>query len=932
MAAVCLSALVALGDVEYIHEDARIGGKEIHCFDDAGEQVSVVLGDFKITLGKRVISGRDGVIWISTSKVGKVVRHKMVVYVEGEAKVVEPNGAVSGDETMLVTVHHDGRTLAGGAVSTRPLKNFPLYKRALGVREQARKEAPAPTGRPTERTGPPLIVAGKGTRGKPPAPTTAPAGTPQVHPVNFHADSFSSDLRDGKRTTLARGNVYLSQGDPDSDAFLELRSQSAVIYSRRIGKDGAPPVKDTRSPLATKVRPGDREVIEGVYLTGDVVIARGERYLRGPEAYYDFTADRAIVPNVVFRTVQEQRNIPIYVRAEEARVLSAREIWFRNAKVSTSDFYTPSYHIGSSEGYLRDQVPYDEQTGERLGPPNWYADLRNATYNIQGVPILWSPKFVSDFEQGHTALRKASVGRDGDLGFGAETQWHLFRLLGMIKPEGFRSYLDIGLYEKGVMAGIDTRYHRETYSGYSLLYGVIDAEGEDDFGDKRKNVNAPNQRGRATFRHKHQLPDDWILQVELSAISDRNFMEEYFPEEFHAGKEQETLIYAKKQRDNWAVTGLLQGRINRFDTQTESYPDIGFYLLGQPLAEDRLSLYSESHVGVKRWRPANFTKIPDSDALLRLDTRAEVDAPLHLGPVNVVPYAVARATYWSDEPMMGESFRPYGQVGAKAALNIWRLYPDAKSRLFDVNGLKHIVTPEMIVFFSDAGGVEPSDLFPMDPGIETHLGGMHGVTFGARQRLQTKRGPNHEIVDWMRLDLFASFLDADYPSVPSDGRFFWARPEYSMARNHLYADFEWLISDTTTLLADANIDLDRGTVARSSIGLDVQRDPRLAYYVGLRTIDDVGTAVGTFSARYKINKKYTVAFAEQYDFDHGGGTNLVTMLSLTRKWPRWYTSFFIAFDQTDGDVSFFINFWPEGIEEVRLGTGKMSPLGSSSRN
>ena len=76
----------------------------------------------------------------------------------------------------------------------------------------------------------------------------------------------------------------------------------------------------------------------------------------------------------VFRTIQEQRDIPVYIRAREARQLAARAVpkgpalrgyqWtFRDALVTTSDFYTPEYHIAAKRVYLEDTTPYDEKGG-----------------------------------------------------------------------------------------------------------------------------------------------------------------------------------------------------------------------------------------------------------------------------------------------------------------------------------------------------------------------------------------------------------------------------------------------------------------------------------------------------------------------------------------------------------------------------------------
>ncbi|GAF95918.1 unnamed protein product, partial [marine sediment metagenome] len=277
--------------------------------------------------------------------------------------------------------------------------------------------------------------------------------------------------------------------------------------------------------------------IVGVYLEEDVIIARGARYFRGPKAYYDFTTHRSVMPNAVFRTIQEQRDIPVYIRAEEARTLSDREMWFRNAKVSTSDFYSMTYHIGASRAYVKDITIYEEELdpktgrvtrGVRLSEQQFSARLVNTTFNVRSVPILYWPWLQGDLSDGNSALRTVRVGSDNKLGFGVDTEWHLFRLLGLIRPEGFKGGAELGFHEDGAVGGLNLEYLRDNFSGYAAAYGIVGGDDEDDFGDEREDISAPGDRSRVLWRHKQFLEDDWQLQFEFSWQSDRNFLEKLF--------------------------------------------------------------------------------------------------------------------------------------------------------------------------------------------------------------------------------------------------------------------------------------------------------------------------------------------------------------------------------------------------------------------
>jgi hypothetical protein len=748
--------------------------------------------------------------------------------------------------------------------------------------------------------------------------------------------------------------VLLAYGTANSGDYMELRAPSAVVFTER---DPEQTHSDQRVPYAPKIigMSSTSEVITGVYLhgmnPGDVVISRGERKLTGRAAFYDFVAQKAVILEPVFRTIQEQRNIPVYIRGSRAEVLSPRDLKFKDAVVSTSDFATPTYSMNAGEVYVKDETIYDQE-GEDLSERRLRASYKHGTMNLRGFPLFYSPGGELDLEEGHSALRKAGVGKFRHLGWGAETQWHLFRLLGLVKPDGVSAKLDANAYERGVVVGTDIEYEKEEgprqYSGYSLIYGMYDDDQNDDFGDVRKNIDAPNPwRGRALVRHKEFLPRDWQIQGELSLLSDRNFLEQFYDDEYWAGKEQENLIYAKKQRDNWAVTALLKTRMNYFLTQTESYPDVAGYLIGQPLWDDRLTYSGEARMGAKRYHTYTSPRAgnTNSDVFARLDTLHELALPLQPmifgAPVNVTPYVKGRLTYWGDSPGdrggNGDQFRPYAQAGVRSNMHFWRVYPNVDSRLWDVHQLKHIITPEVLAFGSLTGGAEPHDLWPLEPGVEQHIYENHGVSFGLYQRLQTKRGPvgDQKTVDWMRFNVVLGMFAHDEPDLRGDGRMFLANPEYSLQRDFLNAEYTWNISDTTALLADLNYDLGDGQCDRVNVGFAVQRDPRLSYYLGMRYIKELDSAVGTAAMKYQINKKYSVQLQEQYDFTYRGGVNLGSRISIVRKFPRWYVSLTFLYDQRaeeGDDIGVILALWPEGVPEARFSSGRMELLNRSERN
>jgi hypothetical protein len=925
------------GAVTYLPEDAVLSARQMHTFEADGRTVSVLVGDFRLTIGRRSITGRDAVMWVSERQLGEQSLRDIELYVEGRAnrpaRVVEADGTTTTDHVLYVTPHHKGDLRARvGRHGDGRVRSLPLVRRATKLRAELQEAdqaatAPAPETRPA-RPAPPTAVV---TRRRP--PRLLPA-----RPVSFRADSVTSEVipdpRDPKReirVSIAKGGVYLSQGDINSDLFLEMRSDAAVAYSLPGQGDG---------PTAG----GLGEKVVAVYLEGDVILRRGERTVTGERLFYDFTTGRALFVEPVLRTIQEQRNFPIYIRGQVGRQTEAHpepgeddlrlrgfRWYFRDGLVTTSDFHTPEYHIGARRIYLEDTTLYDE-TGTRVSERSWRTKLVSTTFNVQSLPVLWWPRVTADAREGHTALQSVQVGRHGRFGWGAETKWFLFSLLGVPSPPGTSGRLEADWYERGFVLSPSVTYDRPRYSGYVRTSGMVDTEGLDDFGTDRKDVAADELRGRALWRHKQFLPRDWQLQMELSYLCDENYLEQFFPSEFWTEKEQETLLYAKKQEGTMAGSLLAKFRINDFQTQTEALPEAAGFIIGQPLLDNRLTYHGESRLGFVRYRSGDRDPRPTSDIVGRADMRHEVDAPVDLGPVRVMPFVAGRLTGWTDAPGEDGLFRPWGQVGVNAATHFWRVYPEVKSRLWALDRLRHVITPYGRLFMS-CTDVQPDGLVPYDPNVEGYVRRLGGGSVGVRQVWQTRRGPagRQHSVDWLRLDVRgAFFIDSD-TDLPSDGRYFLRRPVFSLPRDSINADLTWHVSDATSILADVNYDVSGNRIGRGNLGVAVTRSPRLSYYAGVRAIEPLDSTVGTLGFNYRISRKYSLSVFEQYDFDFRDGHNLATAATITRKFSRWHLAFTFIYDATQEEVGVILSLWPEGIPEARVGSGRLGlPQASAS--
>ncbi|MBN1492065.1 MAG: hypothetical protein JXA69_19280 [Phycisphaerae bacterium] len=896
-------------------------------------------GHFELVTGARRLHSENAVIWWNRATWEGQPYYHYEVYLWRDARLIEAAGTTTSGPALFVTFNsYELPEVRDDAATGESSADTDLYREALKVRETVAQLSPVPTYPGQMRV---LSLADEAE----PIPTKA-------RPVvQYHGDEQDYDPAEGVATAI--GHVYVSQGTIDSGDFLEIRADAAVIFmtpeqpaesqdasglsdDRSLTPSEASPTAGTLQGTAT-VDLGDQfgNAVAGAYLEGNVVLTMGERMIRAPQLYYDFEHDRALILDAVMRGIVPERDLPVYVRAKQIRQLSATEFVARKAMITTSEFHTPHVHIGADRVVLTDRTPRDE-TGQITGVFAGKYRASHTTMNVGGVPILYWPYSQGDFRQTENALRSARFAFSDDFGVTAQAKWYLFNLLGLETPEGVDASLRTDYFsERGPAVGIDLDYQRDDHYGLLRGYYIHDT-GTDNLGGFRNDLEPDTQdRGRLTWRHRHFLPKDWELTLEMSYLSDPAFLEEYFESEFDEDKEQESLVYLKKQRDNWAFTLLGQWRLMDFVTQTEHLPDAAFHLIGEPLG-GFASVFSESHMGWARYRPDNrrlfehgrMDGTGPSDITFRGITRNEIDAPLALGPVKVVPYATGRYGKWDGSPFEGSLTQAFGSVGVRATSRIWRLFEDVQSRLLDVNGVRHIITPELTAWASTANK-DSFDLHPFDESIEG-ADDFSGASLAVRQRWQTKRGgPGRwRVVDWIMLRLeVAAFDNAPENDLPI-GRFYWSRPENSIARNHARGDFVYRISDTTAVFSDANWDLTDGHMALFNLSLAVERTPRYGYFIGYRRIHETNSNLLGFGANYQINSKHSIAFREYFDLDRGKTETFD--ITIIRRFPRWYAALTIDASEVEDTLSVSLSVWPEGLPEAAIGSRRYTGLATST--
>jgi len=801
-------------------------------------------------------------------------------------------------------------------------------------------------------------ASGQGAEEKTPLEKENPQGQEESdssYPVNI-APAYEKrpQLRrvvrdDGTEVITLIGRFYMWQRQDEKGRMLQLEADNAVIFS-------APDKLKVTDEQAGGSGVMARGSVESIYMSGDVVLREGPRTVRADEIFYNFRKSQALAVKGEMRTFDRKRSIPIYVRADKLRQLSRSKFTAENVVLTTSEFYLPQLSVTASDIIVTDNTSVEEPA-EQGADSNFDARMRDIRVKLGERTIFRWPELHSDLQRPDLPIKSVHIGNDSTWGTSLETRWYLYRMLGWDEPEGTDSTLALDYFSKrGFGTGVVLDYKRENYFGEINGY-IINDEGEDRLGREnfRKDLDPERDlRGKFQFRHRQFLPHNWQLTAGLGYESDENFREAYNRREYNIGLDTETYLHMKRIEDNWGLSLLVKGRINDFADQLEELPSGEFHLAGESLFDDRFTLYSDSEVKRLRQRIGDDhnTQI-DENFFTFVSHRTELDLPLWVDTTKVVPFVAGNFGYddrsgftrslinGKNTGQFGESEVWIAEAGIRLAPRpLWKVYPQVKSQLWDINKLRHIIEPEVTAVL-----YEESDDVVKQRNV---------LNVGLSQRLQTRRNTagGQRMVNWMRLDMDFTWVNDSDDGVARPDRFMWNNPMvpfsmssgseifndefnmsklrrfglYGLRRNYFNADYTWLISDTTALVSDASYDMLDKRLEQFNIGFSRLVWPDLSCYVGSRylrsidVLDERGSNAMVLAATYKIDPRYTLVLSQQFDTDYGA--NVRSDLGIIRRYHRLYYGISYSADSSLDDQCVMFSIWPQGVPEVALGERK----------
>jgi hypothetical protein len=784
----------------------------------------------------------------------------------------------------------------------------------------------------------------------------------------------------GEQALLGTGGIILSVqgvGTGASAGLLDIEADQVVVWSR--GN-----LQQLYGGLRSENGQSTREA--ELYLAGNVEIRSQNgpeaRTLRADEVYYDVGRNVAVARNGDLEFKQKGVPDPIHFRADEILQLSPDEFkGYRTVIFSSRLPSDPGLKIYVKEGDLNNKVVpkrsifgrqyINRETGQPETERESLITARNVFVELENVPVLYLPYLQGDANDPLGPLRSVNVKYDRVFGAQLNTTFNVYDLIGMDPIPGTRWNLNVDyLSRRGPGIGTDYDYGGKdlfglagSYNGLIKAYGIHDTASDILGGGRGTNDNHPLERGRFLWQHNQELPDDFTVQAQVSALSDKNFLEQYYKIEFDQGLNQETFLYLKQQRGDWAWTMLTEPYLRNWVDETAWLPKADGYLIGQSLFE-WFTYNAHASAGYGRLRTTDAPPPPEDlttkdDSTGRFDLIQELSYPFSVGPVRVVPYGVLDLTYYTEDLSAKDRGRVYEAGGVRASLPLTRLYPDIQSDYLNLNGINHKIVlsanyyyahsdtrftelPQLDRLNDDATDQALRDIRPVQPFINPSHGvvlatsplydpqtyairnlllsrvdtldSIEELELDVRQRWQTKRGyPGMQhIVDWMTLDLSGSYF-------PNPNRDNFGEP-FAFLRY----DWLWNIGDRTALTSTGWVDpIDNGARV-FTFGAYFNRPDRTNFYLGFRDTFPLNSELLTGSVNYVFSPKYAVTANITYDFANQIQTQ---SLVFTRMGSDLQVSLGVNYNSTLSSFGVTFEVVPNLVPEARRIPGVAS-LGS----
>jgi len=662
----------------------------------------------------------------------------------------------------------------------------------------------------------------------------------------------------------------------------------------------------------------DRRVWE-VYARGDVRVSRaaapadvqplktGEMpaitdvldYMHADELYINPKGARGLATSPAVRLRDPYAAVDnVYVlRGDEAYLIDSQTLVVTDVAITQCEFARPHYRFRARRAQIVRRPP-------RTVLSAWDVRLKAGKSDRT---LFWVPFFATNLTSRAYLLADYAIGTSTKLGAFVQTTW-LPLDLASTPPNWIDDWtVNLDYYgARGPAIGTQFDYEFATgryphHEGHVDAYFISDSGTEDDTGAPVPKGN----RGRFRLEHRSEMSDEWRVDAEYYWLSDPNFLNEFFEDDFETDKPPESYLLARYLKNSTYLALLYKAQVNEFLTQLEERPSADLEVMG--LALGRM-VYDGSVIAGIYDQQFSDRIVPaplDPPAVTRLHMDHRLSLPFTAGIVRLNPFVRAISTRVSKGAAMGGTFqdgvrRSGVGAGITASTAFARSYGLTSER-FNLNRLRHVVIPHAGVETLSVSGDGSAQFIQMD-GIDA-IDSMTQVTLGVRQRLQTKRLKDEEwrSVNWAELDVALVGRSSDSVNTALD-------------EGYLSADFEMLLTDHISVHSQDNRVSFGDLPNVLNLGMSADYLPRWALDVDYDLITDTSSTL-TVNLSRMLSDRYRLLLFEQYEFDSRGSgrqASLATTVVLRRILHKWVLDVGLHVEKANDEIALIFGFGPAG--------------------
>jgi hypothetical protein len=360
-----------------------------------------------------------------------------------------------------------------------------------------------------------------------------------------------------------------------------------------------------------------------VLLVGNIRIYTVDNIFTGQRALYNLESKQ-------IRALEfKGQYSPLKFRAVNLQAPSLHQFNVRNAELTVDDSSQPSFHIRSRSVRIY---------------PDSRVVFSNSTMYLGQLPVFWLPYLFAYTNNTGFELRP-----------GYDSNWGYYLLTGYNFPIGsggniiatakldYRTELGIGtgLDAKWTFGKDDRSYGKFTsYYAYDTDPSYNKAPGE-------PAESSDHDRYRVGFQDRMFLTDDIYATFDMTKLSDIDFQQDYFPNEFRVDPQPDNYISLTKWNEFYTLTLLTRWQMNSFYQTTERLPELTLNFKQHRLFDSPIYYDGTNSVGYLRRAFEDGSPFPDYDAT-RFDTFHQFSYPkTYFGWLSLIPKVGIRGTYYS---------------------------------------------------------------------------------------------------------------------------------------------------------------------------------------------------------------------------------------------------------------------------------------------